>query len=151
MDKSDKAILNLLQSDASLSVGEVANRVGVSKSACWRRIQKMESVGLIRGRVTLLDQQKLGLPLTAYVVVRTNQHNDEWAGRFRSVIDSIPQVMEVYRMSGDLDYLIKVVIRDMPDYDRIYKQIIKADLYDVSCSFVMETMKLTSELPLDCV
>jgi Lrp/AsnC family transcriptional regulator len=82
-------------------------------------------------------------------VVRTNQHNDQWAERFRKVVDEIPQVMEVYRMSGDLDYLIKVVVKDMPDYDRIYKQLIKADLFDVSCSFVMETMKQTTQLPLD--
>jgi len=149
MDKQDRAILAVIQKDASLSVGEVADQVGVSKSACWRRMQKLEVEGVIRGRFTLLDQEKLGLPLSAYVVVRTNQHNDQWAERFRKVVDEIPQVMEVYRMSGDLDYLIKVVVKDMPDYDRIYKQLIKADLFDVSCSFVMETMKQTTQLPLD--
>jgi len=149
MDKQDRAILAVIQKDASLSVGEVADQVGVSKSACWRRMQKLEAEGVIRGRFTLLDQEKLGLPLSAYVVVRTNQHNDQWVERFRKVVDEIPQVMEVYRMSGDLDYLIKVVVKDMPDYDRIYKQLIKADLFDVSCSFVMETMKQTTQLPLD--
>jgi len=149
VDRQDRAILALLQEDASLSVGQVAERVGVSKSACWRRIQKLEQEGVIRARVTLLDQQKVGLPLTAYIVVRTNKHNEQWAQRFKEVIDSIPQVLEVYRMSGDLDYLIKAAITDMPGYDRLYKELIKADLFDVSSSFVMETMKQTTLLPLD--
>ena len=148
MDKIDRMILRLLQHDASLSVGDIAERVSISKSACWRRIQNLEKDGIILQRVALLDQVSIGLPLTVYVQLRTNQHNDQWASQFRDVIESIPEILEVYRMSGDLDYLIKAVITDMAGYDRLYKQLIKADLFDVSASFVMETMKKTHQLPL---
>jgi len=151
LDKQDRAILALLQQDATLSVGDVAERAGVSKSACWRRIQKLEQEGVIRERVALLNQEHVNLPLTAYIVVRTNQHNDQWSATFKDVIQAIPEVLEVYRMSGDLDYLIKAVVTDMPGYDRLYKKIIKADLFDVSTSFVMETMKLTTQLPLNYI
>lgn len=149
MDKLDRRILDLLQRDAGLSVGEVAESVEISKSACWRRIQKLEQTGVIRERVALLDQDSLNLSLTVYISVRTNQHNDSWADQFQAVTRKIPGVLEVYRMSGDLDYLIKAVVADMPGYDRLYKELIKADLYDVSSSFVMETMKQTTQLPLD--
>ncbi|MCX4028387.1 Lrp/AsnC family transcriptional regulator [Endozoicomonas sp. SM1973] len=149
MDKFDKAILEILQQDASLSVGEVAERVALSKTACWRRIQKLEQDGVIRGRVALLSQEQVNLPLTAYIAVRTNKHNEKWSEQFRKVVNNLPQVLEVYRTSGDLDYLIKAVITDMAGYDQLYKALIKADLYDVSASFVMETMKHTTELPLD--
>ena len=148
MDKMDRAILELLQRDASLSVGEIAERVSISKSACWRRIQNLEQQGVIRERVALLDQSKVDLPLTVYVLIRTNQHNDAWAEQFRRVTQHIPGVLEVHRMSGDLDYLIKAVVKDMAGYDSLYKDLIKADLFDVSSSFVMETMKQTTELPL---
>jgi len=149
MDKTDQAILNLLQHDASLSVGEIAEQISISKSACWRRIQNLEQTGVIRERVALLDQTKVDLPLTAYVQLRTNQHNDAWADQFRRVTEKIDGVLEVYRMSGDLDYLIKAVVKDMEGYDRLYKELIKADLFDVSSSFVMETMKQTTALPLE--
>ena len=148
MDKQDKAILALLQADATLSVGELAERVGISKSACWRRVQKLESEGVIRERVALLNQEKLNLPLTVYISVRTSQHNDQWVSQFQQLTQHIPGVLEVYRMSGDLDYLIKAVVEDMPGYDRLYKELIKVDLFDVSSSFVMETMKQTTQLPL---
>lgn len=149
MDKQDLAILSLAQTDATLSVGDLAERVGISKSACWRRLQKLEHDGIIRERVALLNQDMVGLPLTVYISVRTNQHNDRWAGKFQEVTMAIPGVLEVYRMSGDLDYLIKAVVADMPGYDRLYREVIKADLFDVSSSFVMETMKQTTRLPLD--
>ena len=148
LDKKDKAILKLLQIDASLSVGDLAERVDISKSACWRRLQKFERDGVIRERVALLNPDKLNLPLTVYVSVRTNHHNDKWVRNFLKVTQSIPGVLEVYRMSGDLDYLIKAVVRDMPDYDNLYKGLIKADLSDVSSSFVMEEMIHTTQLPL---
>jgi Lrp/AsnC family transcriptional regulator len=108
-------------------------------------------MGIIEKRVTLLNQRKLGLPLTVYVSVRTNQHNAQWSVRFKEVVESIPEVMEVHRMSGDLDYLIKAVVRDIDGYDRVYQALIKADLFDVSSSFVMETMKATTELPLSAL
>ena len=148
MDTVDRTLLGLLQTDASLSVGRLAERIGTSKSACWRRIQKLEETGVIRSRVTLLEPAALGLNLTVFISVRTNQHNREWAQHFSSVVESIPGIMEVYRMGGDVDYLLKAVVVDMPGYDEIYQQLIQADLFDVTASFVMETIKQTSELPL---
>ncbi|WP_444942796.1 Lrp/AsnC family transcriptional regulator [Microbulbifer sp. ZKSA006] len=149
LSKQDRAILELLQADATLSVGDIAERVGMSKSACWRRIHRLEEDGVIGDRVTLLDQQKLNLPLTVYISIRTNQHNDQWAARFAELVQGVAEILEVHRMSGDLDYLIKAVVTDMPGYDRLYKELIKADLFDVSSSFVMETMKQTTRLPLN--
>jgi Lrp/AsnC family transcriptional regulator len=149
LDNFDRHILELMQADVSLSVGEIADRVALSKTACWRRIQKLEEAGVIRGRVALLNPEALDLSLTVYVSIRTNQHNETWAGQFGTVIDQIPEVLEVYRMSGDLDYLLKAVVSDMAGYDRLYKKLIEADLFDVSSSFVMETMKQTTALPLD--
>ena len=148
LDRQDIVLLSILQKDSSQSVGELADTVGMSKSACWRRLQKFEKEGVIRQRVALLDANALNLSLTVYISVRTNQHNDEWAATFQRATELIPGVLEVYRMSGDLDYLIKAVVADMPDYDRLYKQLIKADIYDVSSSFVMETLTHTTCLPL---
>ena len=148
LDRQDIILLSILQKDSSQSVGELADTVGMSKSACWRRLQKLEKEGVIRQRVALLDANALNLSLTVYISVRTNQHNDEWAATFQRATELIPGVLEVYRMSGDLDYLIKAVVADMPDYDRLYKQLIKADIYDVSSSFVMETLRHTTCLPL---
>lgn len=148
MDKVDLAILQSIQHDASLSTGELAEKIGISKSACWRRLQKLSSDGVIKTRVAILDSQKLNLPLTVYISIRTNEHNAKWANKFQKVTQKIPGVLEVYRMSGDLDYLVKAVVSDMKGYDDLYKQLIEADLFDVSSSFVMETMKETTELPL---
>ena len=148
MDKTDRSILSYLQVDASLSVGDLANKVSISKSACWRRIQKLEERGVIRGRVTLLNANALGLDLTVFISVRTNQHNEPWAKNFRATVEDIPGVLEVYRMGGDVDYLIKALVQGMSGYDKLYQELIKADLYDVTASFVMEVIKETSELPL---
>ena len=147
-DRADRLILEHMQRDGGLSVAELAERAGVSKSACWRRIQKLEEQGVILKRTTLLDPAALDLSLTVFIAIKTNQHNERWAGRFREVIDAMPGVLEVYRMGGDVDYLIKAVVADMPGYDRLYQQLIKADLFDVSASFVMEALKQTTELPL---
>lgn len=148
-DKTDLKILQKLQVDASLSVAELAEQTGISKSACWRRLQKLEESGYIKGRVTLVDQDKVNLPITVYIQVRTNQHNVDWAKKFKQVIASIPQILEVARMSGDLDYLVKAVVPDMKGYDDLYNKMLQADLFDVSASFVLEQMKYTTELPLD--
>lgn len=148
MDKQDKHILDLLQTNATWSVGDLAEHVGVSKSACWRRVQKMERDGVIQERVALLNPEKINLPLTVFISIRTSQHNEKWATKFLKIIQNIPGVLEVYRMSGDLDYLIKAVVKDMPGYDKLYKELIKADIFDVNSSFVMETMKKTTRLPL---
>ncbi|MFC6634764.1 Lrp/AsnC family transcriptional regulator [Microbulbifer taiwanensis] len=151
LSNQDRQILDLLQRDATLSVGDIAERVGISKSACWRRIHKLEDEGVIRERVTLLNQDRVNLPLTVYIAIRTNQHNDQWAAQFSRVVQGVAEILEVHRMSGDLDYLVKAVVTDMPGYDRLYKELIKADLFDVSSSFVMETMKQTTRLPLKYV
>lgn len=148
MNKLDLSLLELIQKDSSLSTGELAQRIGMSKSACWRRLQKLTQEGVIKKQVAILNQEKVDLPLTVYISVRTNEHNDKWANQFHKVTHSIPGVLEVYRMSGDLDYLIKAVVNDMKGYDELYKKLIKANLSDVSSSFVMETMKQTTELPL---
>ena len=119
-----------------------------SAPTCWRRIQKLEERGVIRGRVTLLNANALGLDLTVFISVRTNQHNEPWAKNFRATVEDIPGVLEVYRMGGDVDYLIKALVQGMSGYDKLYQELIKADLYDVTASFVMEVIKETSELPL---
>lgn len=147
-DKQSLQILEVLQGNAALSVGDIADEIGISKSACWRRIQKLQDDGVIAHKVTLLDPKQLNLALSAYIVIRTNQHNEQWAKRFKEAVESIPEVMEVYRLSGEVDYLVKAVMSDMEGYDRLYKKIIEVDLFDVSCSFVMETIKHTTQLPL---
>ncbi|HLT62924.1 MAG TPA: Lrp/AsnC family transcriptional regulator [Pseudohongiella sp.] len=151
MDNQDKKLLGLMQDNASLSVAELAEQADMSKSACWRRIQKFEEQGLIRQRVTLLDPAKLGLGLTVFISIRTNQHNAAWADKFRQVVDSIEGILEVYRLGGQIDYLIKAVVADMPGYDRLYQKLIAADLFDVTASFVMEEIKNTTRLPLNSV
>ena len=148
MDATDRRILRVLQRDATLSLADLSETVNLSRSACWRRLNKLESAGVIRERVTLLDPTAVGLPLTVFVTIRTNQHNQRWAQRFREVVEGIPGVLEVYRMGGDVDYLLKAVVADMPDYDRLYQELIEADLFDVSAGFVMEEIKRTTALPL---
>ncbi len=149
MDKIDKAILDSMQHDDTLSVAQVAEKVAISKTACWRRIQKLVATKVINNRVALLTPAAVNLSLTVFIAIRTNKHNDEWVQEFRKVLDELPQILEVYRMSGDLDYLLKAVVSDMPDYDKLYKQLIKADIFDVSSSFVMEELKYRTQLPLD--
>ena len=148
MDKLDRAILSRLQANAALSVGDLAEIVGISKSACWRRIQKLEQANIILGRVTLLNSNVLDLSLKVFISIKTNQHNETWARQFKKVVEAIPGVLEVYRMGGEADYLLKAIVKDMPDYDRLYKELIKADLFDVTAGFVMEEIKHTTELPL---
>jgi Lrp/AsnC family transcriptional regulator len=152
MDKFDKAILKALQSNASLPVAQIADQVSLSKTACWHRIQKLESSGVIKERVALLDQKKVNLGLTAYMVIRTNRHDEEWLDLFARVVTDIPEILEIHRLSGDMDYLLKAVVTDMEGYDRMYKKLISSiSLFDVSSSFVMETVKSTTVLPLDYV
>lgn len=148
MDKFDRAILELLQYDASLSSADLAEQVGLSKTACWRRLQALEEQGVIIQKVALLDPAKVNLPLTAFISVRTTQHNDKWFRQFKKLTDNMLQVTEVYRMSGQQDYLIKSHVKDMEGYDALYKELVKADLFDVSTGFVMETMKHQTQLPL---
>jgi Lrp/AsnC family transcriptional regulator len=146
--RQEKNLLHLLQRDASLSLQDLSEQLNQSKSSVWRNIKKLEDQGVIKKRTTLLDARKLNLPLTVYVSIRTNQHNAQWSENFREVIEQIPEIIEVHRMSGDLDYLIKALVSDIDGYDRVYQKLIRADLFDVSSSFVMETIKSTTELPL---
>lgn len=149
MDRTNKAILEALQDDATLTVADLSERVGLSKSACWRRIQILEEEGVIGARVTLLNQEKIGLNLTVYSAIRTHEHTAEWFKGFHAMVTSMENVMEVHRLSGDIDYLIRAVVPDMRSYDEMYKDMIgKVDLYDVSSSFSMETIKYTTALPL---
>lgn len=148
LDQTDKKILRLMQQDASLSVGAVAERVNLSKSACWRRIQRFEEEGLIRQKITVLDPKKLGFNLIVFISIRTNQHNNTWAENFKQTVDLIPEIIEVYRMGGDVDYLIKAIVADISGYDKLYQQLIQADLFEVTAGFVMENVKTTNQLPI---
>ncbi|MEO6269089.1 MAG: Lrp/AsnC family transcriptional regulator [Lautropia sp.] len=149
MDRTDKAILDLLQTDASRTVAEIAEQVHLSTTACWKRIQQLESSGVIRKRVALLDAAKLDVGVTVFVAVKTNQHNEEWLQRFAQAVTAIPEVLEFYRMSGEIDYLLRVVVPDIAAYDAVYKRLIRdIALSDVSSSFAMEQMKYTTALPL---
>jgi len=148
-DAIDKMLLRSLQEDASRPVAELAERVNLSVNACWRRIKRFEEQGIIRARVALLDPEQLGLQLTAFVSVKTNQHNPQWLDEFAKGVAAIPEVVEFYRLSGDIDYLLKIRLRDINDYDRVYKALIgTAPIADVSSSFTMEEMKYTTAIPV---
>jgi len=150
MDSLDKKILTYLQEDAALSVAEIAERVGLSSTPCWRRIQNLEKSGVIRGRVALLDPELMNVGVTVFVGLKTNQHNYEWLEAFAKAVAEVEEVMEFYRMSGDIDYLLRIVVPDIAAYDAVYKRLIKlAGLSDVSSSFAMEQIKYTTALPLD--
>lgn len=150
MDNKDKAILRSLQDNADTTVGELAEKIGLSKSACWRRIQNLEEAGIIGARVTLLNQQALGLNLTVFTAIRTQEHSKAWFDQFHEVTTNMPNVMEVHRLAGDVDYLMRAVVPDMKSYDSMYRELIdKVHLFDVSSSFSMETIKYTTALPLD--
>ena len=150
MDRLDRKILRLLQEDSTLAVADIAKKVGLSTTPCWRRIQKLEEEGVIRRRVALLDQTKINAKVTVFVAIRTNSHLHEWLMRFSEVIAQFPEVVEFYRMSGDVDYLLRVVVPDIAAYDAIYQKLIqKIEIRDVSSSFAMEQIKYTTELPLD--
>ena len=150
MDRLDQKILALLQADASTTIGELAEAVGLSSTPLWKRVQKMERAGIIRKKVTLIDQAKVGLKLTGFVSIRTNDHSDKWLAKFNEAVQAIPEIIEVYRMAGEVDYLLKVVAPDMEGYDRIYRRLINTvELADVSASFSMEVVKETTVLPLE--
>jgi Lrp/AsnC family transcriptional regulator len=149
IDEIDQRILGALQRDASRSIEQIASDVGLTQNPCWRRIKRLEAEGVIRRRVALVDPALLGLGLTVFVSIRTNQHTDAWLERFAEGVRAIPEVVELYRMSGEIDYLLKVIVRDIADYDRFYRRLIRVvDLHDVSSSFAMEQIKYTTEMPL---
>lgn len=152
MDVTDRQILEILQRDATMPLAEIARRVGLSSTPCWRRIQKLEEAKVIRGRVAVLDSQKINAGVTVFVSIKTSQHNADWLGRFADIVNRIPEVVEFYRMSGEIDYLLRVVVPDIAAYDDFYKRLIAdIDLDDVSSSFSMEQIKYTTALPLSYI
>ena len=149
MDRIDRKILQCLQEDASLPLAEIAERVGLSTTPCWRRIQNLEKTGVIRRRVALLDPDKLNVGVTVFVRVKTSEHSYDWLESFAEQIAGIEEVVEFYRMSGDIDYLLRIVVPDIAGYDAVYKRLIQlAGLADVSSNFAMERIKYTTALPL---
>jgi Lrp/AsnC family transcriptional regulator len=150
MDTTDRKILDILQQDAALSLDDFSERVGLSRNACWRRIKRLEDEGIIKARVTLLEASRINVGLTAFIALRTTEHSEKWLDQFSKAVRGIPEIIGVYRMSGDVDYLLQVVIPDVAAYDRLYKRLIsRITLADVSSSFVMEEIKSTTVLPLD--
>ena len=149
LDKLDRKILALLQDNADLSLNEVAERVNLTKNPCWRRIQKLQDSGVIRKKVALLDAKQLNLGVTVFVNIRTTQHTVEWLKTFADAVDDIPEIVEFYRMSGDVDYMLKIVVPSIEAYDSVYKKMIqKVDIANVSSYFAMEEIKNTTALPL---
>lgn len=149
MDAIDKKILATLQEDASLSVAEIGQRVGLSSTPCWKRIQRLEADGVIQKRVALVDQVKIGLGITVFVSIETGDHSQDWLDKFADTVSAMPEVMEFYRMAGDVDYMLRVVVADMQSYDAFYKRLIAgAPLKNVTSRFAMEKIKSTTLLPV---
>jgi Lrp/AsnC family transcriptional regulator len=149
MDAIDHKILAVLQEDASLSVAEIGQRVGLSSTPCWKRIQRLEADGVITKRVALIDQDKIGLGITVFVSVETGDHSQEWLARFADVVGAMPEVMEFYRMAGDVDYMLRVIVPDIQGYDAFYKRLIASvPLKNVTSRFAMEKIKSTTALPI---
>ena len=149
MDAIDRKILTVLQQDASLSVAEVGNRVGLSSTPCWKRIQKLEAEGVIQKRVAVVDPEKIGLGVTVFVAIETGDHSEEWLGKFAEAVRQMPEVLEFYRMAGDVDYMLRVVVADMQAYDVFYKKLIGAvPLKNVTSRFAMEKIKSVTALPV---
>lgn len=149
MDTTDKRILDLLQMDASLTVKQVAEQISLSVTPCWKRIQKLEEQGYIRARVALLDPKKINANVTVFVAIKTDQHTVQWIERFNKEVNELPEVMEIYRMSGEVDYLLRVVVSSIEAYDRFYKKLIdRIELSNVTSNFAMEQIKYTTALPI---
>jgi len=149
MDTTDKKILDLLQVDAGLTVKQIAEQIHLSATPCWKRIQKLEEQGFIRARVALLDPKKVNANVTVFVAIKTDQHTREWIERFNTVVTDLPEVMEIYRMSGEIAYLLRVVVSSIEAYDQFYKKLIdRIELANVTSSFAMEQIKYTTALPV---
>ena len=150
LDDMDLKILRILQEDCTVPVADIGKRIGLSTTPCWRRIQKLEEEGVIKKRVALLDPQAINAAVTVFVGITTNQHTKDWLGRFHGALLDFPEVVEFYRMSGQVDYMLRVVVPDIGAYDAFYKKLIaRIELSDVSSSFAMEQIKFTTALPLE--
>jgi Lrp/AsnC family transcriptional regulator len=149
MDAIDRKILAVVQQDASLSVAEIGQRVGLSSTPCWKRLQRLEADGVIMRRVALIDPEKLGLGITVFVSIETGDHSQDWLKRFAETVSAMPEVMEFYRMAGDVDYMLRVVVPDIAGYDTFYKKLIATvPLKNVTSRFAMERVKSTTALPI---
>ncbi|PCI62988.1 MAG: transcriptional regulator [Gammaproteobacteria bacterium] len=149
LDSIDLRLIAILQNNVSIAVEELANQVGLTKTPCWRRLQKLEKSGVIRKRVALLNAQMLDLNVSVFVQVKTSHHSRDWLEQFSTTVAAFPEVVDFYRMSGEYDYLLRVIVRDIAAYDAFYKRFIEAtNLTDVTSSFAMEEIKCSTELPL---
>ncbi|HTT83049.1 MAG TPA: Lrp/AsnC family transcriptional regulator [Rhizomicrobium sp.] len=150
LDVMDRKLLALLQRDANLSVAEIGDRIGLSATPCWRRLKRLEEEGYIERRVALVNRDKVGLPVTAFVSIRTNQHDDEWLDAFMNAAAKLPEIVEIYDVSGETDYLMKVVVADIESLNRVCKTLVRAvKVADISSAFVLDQLKYTTELPLE--
>ncbi len=149
MDAIDRKILAVLQQDAALSIAEIGHRVGLSSTPCWKRIQKLEADGVIEKRVALVNPDRVGLGVSVFVSVETDDHSEQWLNNFAAIVGAMPEVMDFYRMAGDVDYMLRVIVPDIHGYDRFYKRLIAAvPLKNVTSRFAMERIKSTTVLPL---
>lgn len=149
MDLIDRKIIALLQDDATLPIAEIAERVGLSQTPCWKRIQKLEAEGVIARRVAVVDPDKIGLGVAVFVAIETGDHSDAWLANFAQVVSAMPEVMEFYRMAGDVDYMLRVVVGSIQEYDAFYKRLISTvPLKNVTSRFAMERIKSTTALPI---
>ena len=149
IDSIDLKILRILQSDSSRSLESISNEVGVSLNTCWRRISRMENKSIIEGRVALIDNEKVGLPFIVFVSISTDDHSQEWTKKLSNAVISIKEIVEFYRLAGETDYILKMMVKNVDHYDKVYKQLIKrVKISDVSASFAMEKIKFTTDLPI---
>lgn len=152
LDSIDKKLIELLQSDATIQIADLAAAVGLSQTPAWRRVQRLKEAGVITRQVALISRSKVNVGTTVFVSIRTSTHSEAWFDRFKATVEAIPEVMEFYRMSGDVDYLLRVVVPDIAAYDRVYKRLIAGtQISDVSSSFAMEELKFTTALPLSYI
>jgi Lrp/AsnC family transcriptional regulator len=150
MDAIDRKILDIVQADATVPVASIADKVGLSAAPCWRRIKRLEDDGVILRRVALVDRRKANVPMTLFVSVRTTRHAVEWVEKFRGVIVDIPEIVEAWRLTGEVDYLLRIVVPDIDAYDAVYKRLIgRLEFADVSSAIAMEEMKFTTAIPTD--
>jgi Lrp/AsnC family transcriptional regulator len=150
LDDRDRKLLALMQQDGSVAVGELAEKVNLSLSACSRRIQRLEEAGYIARRIVVLDRERMGVPTTVFALIKTAHHSDEWIETFRKAISDIPEIVEAHRLTGNYDYIVKVVLPRVEHYDVVYKQIVrKVELFDVSASISMEILKSGTAVPVD--
>ncbi len=150
LDSYDRKILSLLQRNAEMPVAEISTEIGLTSTPCWRRIRKLEERGYFKRRVALLDEEKLNVGVSVFMAIRTNQHSREWARAFVKAAEEIPEIVDIFRLAGEVDYMLRVVVPDIATFDRVYQRLIqKVEIHDVSSMFAMETIKSSTELPLD--